>query len=124
MLVADDEDLVRRQARRFLERLGFDVVEASNGSEALAVARERGETLVVALLDVTMPGASGVDTMRDLRRMRADLPVVLTSGYAAEQALAELGDEAVLFVSKPFSGAELGARIREALEMEWRNAPS
>ena len=82
VLLAEDEELVRHVLVRMLERAGYRVLAAANGQEAVALLRERGAEVCVAVLDVVMPGLSGPETYERLRELLADLPVLFISGYA------------------------------------------
>ncbi len=116
-LVVDDEILVQGISATILERAGFTVLTASDGGEALDVIRTRGEAVVGVLLDLTMPDRSADETLRELRRLRADLPVVLTSGYNELDVTDRVvGESLVSFLQKPFLPAELIERVRQVLE--------
>jgi PAS domain S-box-containing protein len=116
-LVVDDEALVQALSATILEKAGFTVLTASDGGEALDIIGERGQAVVGVLLDLTMPGRRGTETLQELRRLRADLPVVLMSGYS-EQDVTDLvrGESLVGFLQKPFRAEELIERVRQVLE--------
>ena len=101
-----------------LARLGFAVLTAADGAEALSVyAEHRGEISVV-LLDLTMPRLSGGETFRGLRALDPEVRVVMSSGYT-EQDIASLfadGRPPAGFVQKPYTLVELRERLRMALE--------
>ncbi len=86
VLVVDDEPYVRRVARLTLESDGWEVVEAPHGRAAVDIVRERGAGLAFVLLDLLMPGLDGEETAVLLRELRPDLPIVLSTGFAAERA--------------------------------------
>lgn len=106
VLVVDDEELVRTVSRLMLERLGYDVTAVASGAEAIAFLRSRGGGLTpfaAALIDVTMPGLDGLETLRGLRAVDPGLPVVLTSGFGEQDADARAGPERPsAFLQKPF----------------------
>jgi DNA-binding NtrC family response regulator len=77
----DDDPSVRLAARRIFELFGFEVVEAENGRVGADLFARRAADITVVLLDMTMPEMSGEETFRELRRVRNDIPVILTSGY-------------------------------------------
>jgi PAS domain S-box-containing protein len=114
VLVIDDEESVRAVARESLEKSGYRVLTAADGSSALALFEERATEIDAVLLDVTMPGMSGEETLEAMRRLKADVRVVLTSGHG-EQDLARRFDIRAGFVPKPFRAIELTQRIAEAL---------
>jgi two-component system cell cycle sensor histidine kinase/response regulator CckA len=116
VLVVDDEPPVLRVASEMLRRAGFTVESASGGEEAVSLARGREVAFDVALLDMTMPKVNGAETFRRLRALDGDLPVVLMSGYTAEEAMARFGAPGLTgFVQKPFMPAALVRAITDAL---------
>ncbi len=113
ILVVDDEQLVRRTVRRLLEKSGYEVTEASDGVEALERFRAAPDAFDLVLLDLSMPRMSGDETFEALRRIRGDLPVVLSSGYAAVDEFDRLLRQPhVRFASKPYDLRELLAALR------------
>jgi PAS domain S-box-containing protein len=116
-LVVDDEELVRRVARRMLERAGFRVEEACDGvAGAEAVEREPGRYAVV-LLDLTMPRLDGAGALARIRKAAPGLPVVLASGHAREERRASLEALGVsAFLEKPFDATTFGAAIERACQ--------
>ncbi len=115
VLLVDDEDLVRLAGRRLLERLGYQVLAAASGPEALSLLAEHGETVVCVLLDLTMPAMSGVETLHELRATGSTVPVVLCSGYSEQVATAGLAaDDLAGFVAKPFRLPTLAAAVARA----------
>ncbi|MBL8972944.1 MAG: PAS domain S-box protein [Myxococcales bacterium] len=115
VLVADDEPGVRTVARRVLERAGYTVCVAGDGREAVAVFTARADEIVAVLLDMTMPLLRGDEVYRELRKVRADVPVVLTSGYSDPEQAASLAGT-VGFLAKPWTPQELLATLREVLK--------
>ena len=115
VLVVDDRADTRTTGRRMLERLGYRVIEAADGRQALRSVAELGTELSAVLLDVQMPVMNGVEALMHIRANRPDLPVVMVSGFAQPEqvvALAELGAEEIL--SKPYRLEELSAAIEKA----------
>jgi two-component system KDP operon response regulator KdpE len=118
ILVVDDEPQLRRAMKATLTDLGYSVMEAKTGEEALALLRHEPADLI--LLDLNMPGIGGIETCRALRE-HSDTPIIILSVRNTErdkvQALDAGADD---FVTKPFGIQELLARIRAAI----RRAPS
>jgi CheY-like chemotaxis protein len=116
ILLVEDEEIVRELVREMLERSGYTVVSAADGAEALAVAESYDGHFDALVTDVVMPGASGPEVAATLVARTPDLRVLFTSGYAAE-AIARHGEltPGAAFLSKPFSVADLGAKLRELL---------
>jgi two-component system KDP operon response regulator KdpE len=113
ILVVDDEPQLRRAMRATLTALGYSVVEAKTGEDALIRMREEAPDLV--LLDLNMPGIGGLETCRAIRET-SDLPIIILSVRNTErdkvQALDAGADD---YVTKPFGVQELLARIRAAM---------
>ena len=116
VLVVDDEEPVRRVAAEMLERLGYDVDVAAGADEAVALHARDPERYAAVLLDVTMPGVDGADTVRRMRATDRGVRIVLMSGFDATDVLARLGPEAPrAFLGKPFTLASLSERLRTAV---------
>jgi PAS domain S-box-containing protein len=116
VLVVDDEETVRRTVARALERVGCKVLTAEDGALALEKVRRATKPIDLVLLDLTMPVMDGVQTLRELRRLCPDLPVMLMSGFAEVQAVARFGEHRLAgFLQKPFTVDLLQRRVAEAL---------
>jgi CheY-like chemotaxis protein len=116
VLVVDDELPVRTVSTKIIETLGLKVVGAVDGQDALKRLQEHPEGLGCVLLDLTMPGMGGVATLREIQRVRPELPVILCSGYSEQEALRQIPDGGIAgFIQKPFGPAELRARIQSVL---------
>ncbi|WP_336923347.1 response regulator transcription factor [Aquipuribacter sp. SD81] len=114
VLVVDDDPTVREVVRAYLTRDGHDVDEAADAAAALDSARVHVPDLVV--LDVMLPGGSGLEVCRALRRDRADVPVILLTALGEEgDRVAGLVAGADDYVAKPFSPRELVLRVRSVL---------
>jgi PAS domain S-box-containing protein len=117
VLVVDDESSVRRAAARMVEQLGFDVLTAADGAEAIEVFAEHGDDITCVLLDLTMPRMGGEETFLELRKMRQDIAVVLSSGYEkTELSRRFAGPGMPGFIQKPYMLAELRRTLRGVLE--------
>jgi CheY-like chemotaxis protein len=124
VLVADDEDMVRRAARRALERAGFEVLEAGDGRQAVERFLAEAPRVACVLLDLTMPGMGGEAALAAIRQRSADVPVVLTSGFTdRDEAPGEAAGPRVGFLPKPFGPSELVAAVRGALDGGAAGAP-
>jgi PAS domain S-box-containing protein len=116
VLVVDDEDVVRRTVKVALEGRGFEVVVAENGREAIELLRKNGDQISLVLLDLTMPVMSGEETLQRLREIRADVPVIISSGYSEAEARRRMGNMGALtFIQKPYTGARLVEAISGVL---------
>ena len=108
-LLIDDEDLVRMSTADMLADLGYDVVEASSAEEGLRLIHSGLEPAVL-VSDHLMPGMSGAQLAREIRRLRPGLPVLIVSGYAEEEGI----DPDIPRLTKPFRNAELAASLASA----------
>ena len=102
VLLVEDEPRVRSQARRLLQRSGYEVLEASDGAEAKRIFAERQGDIDVVVTDVVMPMVGGVEMVATLRAVQPGLPVVFVSGYTAEEQDLPLGDRTA-FLTKPYT---------------------
>ena len=113
ILLVDDERAIVESLRYALEKEGYDVLEASEGSEALEVARTQPPDLV--LLDIMLPGMSGFEVCRILRK-ESSVPILMLSARADEpDRVVGLDLGADDYITKPFSVREVLARVRAAL---------
>ncbi len=116
VLIVDDEEIVREAAKSYLETHGIEVLLASDGSECLSVYWRERERVSAILLDVSMPGMSGPETLRELRRAGAEVPVIMSSGYVERQV--QGGEDSLkpqAFLGKPYSPEKLLAVLSEVL---------
>ncbi len=116
ILVVDDEETVQAVASRMLESLGFSVIVASNGREALEVYGQRRSEITGVLMDLTMPHLDGEETFRELRRLEPNIRVLLMSGYNEQDAIARfVGKGLAGFIQKPFNVDDLKNSLRALL---------
>jgi two-component system, cell cycle sensor histidine kinase and response regulator CckA len=117
VLVADDDDEVRTVVTRMVEALGFAVITAVNGVEALAAVAARETPLRLAVLDVVMPEMDGITAARFILEENPDLPILFISGYTSEQ-LAERfpSGGSVRFLAKPFTTAAFEDAVKTVLQ--------
>jgi len=117
VLVADDDDDILLLVTTRLRRDGFDVVSASSGDKALALAREHKPAL--AVLDIGMPGLDGLEVLEQIRaddELRSTLVLLLTAKAQESDVRRGYESGADAYVKKPFSPAELSTRVRELLD--------
>jgi two-component system cell cycle sensor histidine kinase/response regulator CckA len=115
ILVVEDEDLLRQPTARMLRRKGFSVIEAIDGTAALDLIQAGKDPIDVLVLDVTLPGASSREVLKEAKRRRPGLPVIVASANSEEMAAASLGGRVERFIRKPFGLDELIRLIRESL---------
>jgi len=115
ILVVDDEAIVRRLLKNFLERDGFEVFEAIDGEHALQVLT--GKTPDVLIADVNMPRKSGIELLENMREDYPQIPVILITGMASVEAAVEcMKIGAFDYISKPFEMAKLRDTVLGAIE--------
>jgi two-component system, cell cycle sensor histidine kinase and response regulator CckA len=114
ILLVEDEAPLRVLAAESLKRLGYTVIQAGNGLEALAVADQHSGKIDIVVTDVVMPRMGGPELVEKLRQKWAGFAVIFMSGYTEAAALenAKIGSGAIL-LNKPFSTELLARRIRE-----------
>ena len=116
VLMVDDEAAIRSITTAVLEAHGARVLAATNGEEALALVRSQGDDISLILLDMTMPGLSGEETLCRLRELNARVPVVIMSGYSESETMKRSANLGVSgFIQKPFEIEPLLAAIRPHL---------
>jgi two-component system cell cycle sensor histidine kinase/response regulator CckA len=121
VLVVDDEAGIRSLVQRSLESLGYTVLVAEHGGQALEVVDRSRDAIRLVVLDLAMPVMDGPDTAAALQRRRSDLPIIAMSGLADQDVLKSLeGVRIAGFVPKPFAPEQLAQAVALAL----RKAPT
>jgi CheY-like chemotaxis protein len=116
VLVVDDEEMVRRLAARMLVQLGYRVLEAQSGQEAVRLLRRGAHRIDGVLTDIAMPGIGGRELGETIARCWPQIRVLYMSGFAANRMVNEGSlDPNVPFIQKPFRSEQLGRRMRELL---------
>jgi PAS domain S-box-containing protein len=117
ILLVDDDAALRQLGERVLRRMGYQVVTAASGEEALEIHGLRGDQLDLVIMDLGMPGMGGHRAIGELLARHPTVKVIVASGYAAhDQVRASLEAGAVGYVAKPFKRSELLATIRGVLD--------
>ncbi len=115
ILVAEDEETVRRFIARVLRRAGYEVLEAGSGTEALQLLTEREGPIHLFLSDMVMPGMSGVEAAAGVRQRHPGLPVIIMSGYSEQETFADDDGSPTAFLQKPFTQDVLLSTIARLL---------
>jgi CheY-like chemotaxis protein len=114
ILVVDDEDVTTDLV---LKTLGYSVSLARSGKDAVKILKEKKDIIDIVILDMIMPGMGGSETYEQLKKVKGDIKVLLSSGYSIEgQATKILEKGCDGFIQKPFKMKELSTKIREILE--------
>ena len=118
ILLVDDEALVRRIGRTLLTKLGYEVLEAKDGIEALEICRTQQHGISLVLLDLTMPNLTGKETFAGIREILPDLPVLICSGYLVDlnEFTRDCGYCPDGFVQKPYSFEDMADMVRKTLD--------
>jgi PAS domain S-box-containing protein len=108
ILLVDDEESVRILGRRVLERAGFEVTEADDGPAAIEAFRQSPDLFHAVLLDVTLPTLDGLTVLEQIREIRGDIRIVVSSGWSEEEVAARIGGRhGVRFLQKPYRAEAL-----------------
>ena len=117
ILLVDDEETIRLLGERMLERMGFSVLLAADGREALEIYRARAREISCVLLDLTMPNLDGEETFRELRKIDPSTRVIMSSGYNQQDVVTRfVGRGLAGFVQKPYTIPELSAVLQSVLD--------
>jgi PAS domain S-box-containing protein len=116
VLLIEDEEMVRNMAKTMLTRFGYTVIEAQDGVEAVEIYQQHRNEICCILSDLTMPRMDGWETLTALRKIRADVPVVLASGHSKDVVLAgEHPELPQAFLYKPYSMSALKEALAKAM---------
>jgi signal transduction histidine kinase/CheY-like chemotaxis protein len=110
VLLIDDEPLVLRSGARMLRALGFEVLSAGSGLEGEALFKDKGDTVDLVIVDLSMPDMDGIAVINALHEIKPSIPVILVSGYTGESERLDSirdGHGAVRFLAKPYAAEEL-----------------
>ncbi len=123
ILVAEDEDMLRDVARDILEGLGYAVLLAKNGEEAVEMYEQNREQIDLLLLDVVMPCMGGWETYERIRELGGDVPLIFMTGYSAETVQSRFVKQnksmeglGAMVLLKPYNVEGLGRKVREVLD--------
>ncbi|MFP4380171.1 MAG: PAS domain S-box protein [Candidatus Sumerlaeia bacterium] len=123
VLLVDDEPGLRALGQRMLKRLGFEVLTAEDGRQALDLFREKQDEIACILLDLTMPHMDGVETYQELRRINPRVQVVLASGYSEQDISARFAGKGLAgVIQKPYDMKKLRTTLRKAIERAGKEA--
>lgn len=116
ILFVDDEKMLRRMVKQKLQRMGFDVLTAADGKDAVEIFRQHMDHIACVILDLTMPRMGGREAFDELRRLKDDVPIILSSGYTEEDVAQRFGPEGLArFLRKPYRSTALIEKLREVL---------
>jgi DNA-binding NtrC family response regulator len=117
VLVADDDQMVLEMVSTALSMHGYKVLTAKNGQETVALFKQYGTEIRLALVDQTMPRLSQREVASELHDLAPRTPIIITSGYGPDQSLFDAaGNRPLAFISKPYPLPELLRMIRELID--------
>ncbi len=119
ILLVDDDEIIRQTCQKLLEKVGYTVLTASRGEEALEIYRYRRRAMPVdlVLLDLIMPGMGGVKCLQKLFEIDPSVKVIIISGHSPEEKVMQAGEvRACGYLRKPYTGKELFSTIRGMLD--------
>jgi CheY-like chemotaxis protein len=118
VLVADDEPTVCSVAEEMLRQIGLSVITASDGNQAVEVFRQNADRILCVVLDLTMPGLDGMEVFSEMKRIKPDVKVILSSGYNEQEVTQRLADKGLAgFIQKPYTLEELRKKLNDLLRI-------
>jgi CheY-like chemotaxis protein len=117
ILIVEDVPSVRKMICLMLKQRGYRALEAADGSQALT--KLETEPVDLVLTDVTMPLMSGPELAARISQLRPEVRILFMSGYSDQPAVSSEGACSTMFIAKPFTGAALEEKIRDALGRPW-----
>ena len=117
ILLVDDEAIVIGVGKQMLEKLGFAVLTATNGQEALDIFKVNKDRIDLVVLDMIMPGMGAGDTYDELHVLDPEIKVLLSSGYGVDEQTNEVLQKGCKgFIQKPFNLQALSQKIQEVMQ--------
>lgn len=119
VLIVDDHQMVRNMAELMLKRIGFKVILAKNGVEAIKMFKQHKDSISCLITDLSMPELDGWGTLSEIRKINPDIPAILASGYDEAFAMSSnYSERPQAFLHKPYSMNDLKAALKQALKLE------
>ena len=116
ILLVDDEEIVIGVGRQMLEKLGFSVLTATSGREAIDLYKDNQDKIGLVVLDMIMPGMGAGDTYNELQAFDPEIKVLLSSGYGVDEQTSEVMKRGCKgFIQKPFNMKALSEKIQEII---------
>jgi signal transduction histidine kinase/ActR/RegA family two-component response regulator len=124
ILVAEDEERVRKLTVRILERAGYTVLSAPDGEMAIRIFEANADRISLVLLDAVMPKMTGREVYRRIQSIKSDVGILLASGYSADADHTRfIQDEGLHFIQKPFDPDALLRKVREVIDASCKASP-
>ena len=117
ILLVDDEEVLRSTTSELLSSIGYRVLEAENGQEALQRFTENHNEIAIIITDIVMPKMGGVELVEEVRRIQGDMPIIFVTGYDKDRALSvSQGIDCSIVLNKPFNIEYLSQSIRQLID--------
>ncbi|MCP4154827.1 MAG: response regulator, partial [bacterium] len=117
ILLVDDEEIIRLTGRLMMEKMGYNVLLAENGREAVEIFKEKYRAIDLVILDMIMPEMNGRDAFFEMRKVDKNCKVVISSGFGKNKNLEELKKSGITgFIRKPYSDYELSKLLAKVLK--------
>ena len=116
ILFVDDEEIVLDVGTMMLTKLGYHVLEANNGQEAIELCQENKDRISLVMLDMFLPDQDGSEICKKIKKINPNLNVIITSGSNESSVLEKFENDNIEFLHKPFSLNELSVKLTESLE--------
>ena len=119
ILLVDDEEMILDVGEGMLTKLGYDILVADSGEQALDLIKHNGSDIHLVILDLIMPDLDGGKTFELIRKLRPHMPVILASGYAIDGQATEIMNKGCNgFIQKPYNIYDLSQKVREILDAD------
>jgi signal transduction histidine kinase len=115
ILIIDDEEVILDTGRLALEHLGYKVLTANTGMEAISIVENAGEDIDLAILDIGLPDIMGDKVCQRIQELRPNIKVVVSTGYMVEDITDDMKIKAQGFIQKPFSMSKMAMKLKEVL---------
>jgi CheY-like chemotaxis protein len=121
ILLVDDEANIRLSAAKFLTSIGYTILEASNGQDAIEILKSKSNEIDLIVLDMIMPVLNGIETYEQIKVMNIECPVIISTGYIKEMELDKMMKDGIAgMIRKPFQMRELSRIVAQSI----RNQPN
>jgi CheY-like chemotaxis protein len=119
LLLVDDEAMIIDVGKQLIERMGYNVLTARSGIEAIEIYEKNSDKIDIVVLDMIMPGMGGGETYDRLKEINSDIKVLLSSGYSIDGRATEILEGGCDgFIQKPFNMKDLSKKIREIIDKD------